>query len=1542
MMGVDDVFMGFAVSYLAGSLPSLKELFKKDDDLSIQERVNRSYEAALAKWCANDDIRKRMASQWFDDLNRLASEGNCRKGADLAALTELAGLWADEIRKDDVLAHYLLEIEIKKVGDKIEQLDEYLRNREKLDETHQIKRGLKEHKPVDNYIRRFCNSDNAENFFFYYTLNLRQRHCLAEYVTGTLEIDNNKYILYSSAQTGKTTELKQLCWELQQCGLYLPVMYEVRNNTQLKRDDLPDFRFTDGKEVVVVIDALDEVNGKKYEDLLEEICGYAYDHPEIKTVLSCRSNYRRERQLSQFCELYLEELSYDDVREHINKELGKNNGLMNFIDENNLLDFARNPFFLNVLIDAYRNNSRKMPKTKAEVYRLFIEKSYHTEKEEKNIHQTVMHSFEDSVVLLERVAIGLSLMNVQTLSAEELGVCLNNDEKNVTECLRYDLIRCENGRYSFKHNAFREWLVANYLHGEGIDRAKQLATHPNGRIKPEWYNIVMLWVSMYGLSDKDTVGQILDWLKSASLDVIIHIDKGMVDKVIRDEVFKGLMLEYKSLGIRMSNILQQEYKILLNFAQSDETVRFMIDEMNAASVGSAYYADLMCLCFFLNWDILAFQNPDLVEELFQTILSKTKDALEDSKPHELSLLYLEIPFFAKREYFERIFAIVGTSNHYEAVSSMLQLIGAANVADEYLDYILNKEKLVCNQHKGNTIHLVSRDSVYFALEKVETPESLKRVLAHKFPTNVFYHDEWREYNKMIKSLLMKLARCVKEGREDLVETLENYYSNTFKDYYIHFDRNGNARELLLMIRQCYLDAGCREKGKNDFYKDLNVIFSPEYIADGERDKVRSVFNKAALWITCDDVKSDFSHFSATDMYDMAKANWYCDIPIAEVAECASELYRKVFPISDVAKKRCERIKRSFNDFTNYEVFRQEVLEMVSLVNDGMTRKEYRQRLEQLENGYNQYAFRFVSNFIDENNGYDVKSIVHGVKNRDFYEAFVMNEIAESISRPDPNRPVTDELKNRCFECARANVIKLCKNEQAYYARAALNLMLNGCFDVPNDLLLGLLDNADFHIAKTNPNDIYNGVYSLFDYIAERVDSDILAPAVVKKLQANISNEEYELANVFSKYIVDNKEERGYPCVLRYAMSKNYYANNILDLLIKNGLLLEEIKTMLQSKPVSDKLFTYEEFAREQGDVEWVRQHLEAEYKTCSGHDLYRSLRLLVGIGSLDALDYLMLHTDLVNDDDDFHFNYDNPNAIPNLCFLIQYCNEKHFCGHFMPSSILTSLERIAMKDRDAMDEVKRGLRNLTRKGEKYKYLNRYIMTFENKFYAAYSGISDINKVMVLIDSSAALVKSVSSDTHNDGGLTEVEDVLYISYNWESESQHIVDYFCFVLDNEKIGYKRDKKDCGYKDNIKEFMDMIRAGKTVVVVFSRPYLKSRNCMYELSGIMEDDSYKERILPVVTDDTIRESVFYLELVKYWKGELDQQSSLVDKLREIDSSMAKPEEEKMSEMEAVYNILPIVKNYLEWTNTENIDSLSSSHFKTIVDRLKKGDIMQ
>ena len=68
----------------------------------------------------------------------------------------------------------------------------------------------------------------------------------------------------------------------------------------------------------------------------------------------------------------------------------------------------------------------------------------------------------------------------------------------------------------------------------------------------------------------------------------------------------------------------------------------------------------------------------------------------------------------------------------------------------------------------------------------------------------------------------------------------------------------------------------------------------------------------------------------------------------------------------------------------------------------------------------------------------------------------------------------------------------------------------------------------------------------------------------------------------------------------------------------------------------------------------------------------------------------------------------------------------------MLNSILNSLERIAIKSKDVLMEVTQYLRQLTQRGEMYKYLNRYIIGFEDKYYAAYSGIGDISEAMQMV------------------------------------------------------------------------------------------------------------------------------------------------------------------------------------------------------------------
>ena len=54
----------------------------------------------------------------------------------------------------------------------------------------------------------------------------------------------------------------------------------------------------------------------------------------------------------------------------------------------------------------------------------------------------------------------------------------------------------------------------------------------------------------------------------------------------------------------------------------------------------------------------------------------------------------------------------------------------------------------------------------------------------------------------------------------------------------------------------------------------------------------------------------------------------------------------------------------------------------------------------------------------------------------------------------------------------------------------------------------------------------------------------------------------------------------------------------------------------------------------------------------------------------------------------------------------------------------------------------------------------------------------------------------------------------------------------------------------------------------------------------------------------------------------------------------MAEPEEMKLKEIEQVYGLLKVIKEYIDWANADNLDALSSSRFKKIIERyIKEGD---
>jgi len=1528
MMEIDDIFINFIISYIAGSVPATKELLKKKE---FQKRMDDSYQRALEKWCQNDVVRRSLSSRRFAYLGELCEY---LKNPDTIKNDELLELWADELRADTICYDFILEIKMDTVIDAVNSYNSMLQKvNAKQDliinavtnNDSTFLRGLKTHKPIDGYIRRYCTSSKEYNDFIYYFNKDTERYTLADYVVGAVEEGNNKFILYSGAQTGKTTELRNLCWELQQSGLYQPVSYEVKTSADLKQEQMPRVRFVDEKEVVVIIDALDEINGKGREELLLAICSYAHDNPEMKMVLSCRSNYRREDKMEEFHELYLTELSYSDAQDHIDNCLGKGNSLSQQINKKDLAEFVKHPFFLNILIDAYQN-SNDLPQNRADVYKLFIEKSYKVEKKQKATLDIYQQTSQDAIILLERVALAMSLMNKQTLTEREFDMCLGYDESKISECKRYGIIKYENEQYSFEHNAFREWLVAFYLYQNGIEKARKMATHSNGKIRPEWYNIIILWTSMYTKKDKQQVGMIVDWLKTASLELLIYSDRDTLDEETKNSIFKGVLLEYKSLGIRIANILSNEYRNLLDFGQSTDTLNFIADELENAHPRTAYFADLMCMCLFLKWHILKLQSKETFDRLIYVLEKKTLEELQQKPNGDLAYIYLENEFFAKKQYVDKYYTLIKDFNNYDAIKVMMSLIYKTNLGDTYIDYILDKEQYVHNQQEGSTTHIVSRHEVYRSLTTVTSAESINKILQHSFydPHN-YFRDEWEDYSKMMANCLQKATEYIKHGNRELITLVESSFFKHFGNCYNSYSHDINTEELLAQFRLLYHETGLDVEAKAEFDSKAKLMF----VEGANRKTCEELYGKTGLWITLEMLDDYYQYLDKNNDADNNFASWFTECPIVEIAKAARVRNEAFFPEPEGIRKGRQRKESIFKDFANYDVFQQQVLESIEKMS-GTNRKQMRKQMrigtdEQLSD----YVYRFIIEYVDDQDAFIQDEIIKAIKNKHQYEVFFMKIISDSLIHSTNDSFIDDSCRNRCIATAKTVVETLTfQPDECPYVQKALQLMLLGHFYVSENTLISLLPYSFVNVSKRDGGN-FCSTYSLFDYLTEHISQDNLANAIIRMLEEETAWMQYHASSKFASFIIDNRIERGYSILLDYIVQDAKSAMNIAEMMLKADVLVKEIKTISDRMEIEDRLTIYSCMKQYQNADEWIMQKLEPKFKQFEGYALKQSLFLLLGIGSMEALQYLTTNPELLRDGRDYHFNYTNPTATSMLAYVLQYLHENKMYDYFSANSIYSSFEKIAVQSKINLDEVKSVLGGLVSKDEKYKYINRYIIMYESKFYEMNSPTKNIADVIKLIDAHLSHEESSVED------LNSQMEPIYISYNWESASDHVVDYFCFVLNTHKIPYRRDKYECTYKANIREFMDAIRSGQQIVVVLSRPYLKSPNCMYELTGIMQHSDYKNRILPVVTDDTIRDTYFYVELCRHWAEKKATKEELVKQLNTIDTKLAAPIAKKLAEVETIYNFLTKVKEYIDWTNAESLNTLSSTHFKSIIDKI-------
>jgi internalin A len=109
--------------------------------------------------------------------------------------------------------------------------------------------------------------------------------------------------------------------------------------------------------------------------------------------------------------------------------------------------------------------------------------------------------------------------------------------------------------------------------------------------------------------------------------------------------------------------------------------------------------------------------------------------------------------------------------------------------------------------------------------------------------------------------------------------------------------------------------------------------------------------------------------------------------------------------------------------------------------------------------------------------------------------------------------------------------------------------------------------------------------------------------------------------------------------------------------------------------------------------------------------------------------------------------------------------------------------------------------------------------------------------------------------------------VFVSYKQSDESIALVDRIENVLRDHGITLIRDRNEVAYRDSFRKFMERLGAGDAIVVVLSDAYLKSENCMFELTEIAGGGGLHKRVYPVkMADANISNPETRLDYAIYW----------------------------------------------------------------------------
>lgn len=639
--------------------------------------------------------------------------------------------------------------------------------------------------PVEDYIPRkivaFANNDPTENptWFFarqnLYDLKeiLFEESVLAKYIC-----------LIGDAYQGKSSYLKQTAFDLAQasrgiCPLLVEIKkYNVQSLETILNSLFGAWRSTPLKDLVLIIDGLDEVPTDRFIEMVNYINEFHEAYRPVNIILSCRklffNLYDIGSRLKSFLVYELYTLTSDDIDYYLKKKIGLS--FSDFKDEvykKGLWSMLYHPFYLVNVVDEYLQPPNRIPENKIKVLQGFIERTLKSSlQRQAKGNEILKHESVKFQDVVERLAFALQLAGVNSFTDVQMQQLFTANERVLLQ--HNSLISVSSDTWSFTNALFQEHLAAALLAKLSFEQITQYCSVgvTARKIKTKWIQTISSLFSLLEF-ENPLFEQMLTFVEQDNIELLFQTESSKYPDEFKLLLLKRLAERCIKLNIRPVVIYEETISVFIDTCSQCKD--FLLDCLTEQSATEGVK---IVFCRILKDTLLSSDQ----QSRFCAIVEKQITGEESAAYASHLVKVLASHKLGDKDSVQRLISFAKLNDQHEFRDSVYELIVSLRLVDEFYDYgLLGVAPLV--RYNQDVMHSGSDRSLQDFFLATESTRKFSELLDQSKSESWFAYLEHRSYQK--KEFLQKLFERLVEifqKRPSIIFPVARFIKNLGKRY----------------------------------------------------------------------------------------------------------------------------------------------------------------------------------------------------------------------------------------------------------------------------------------------------------------------------------------------------------------------------------------------------------------------------------------------------------------------------------------------------------------------------------------------------------------------------------------------------------------------------------------------------------------------------------------------------------------------------------------------------------------------------------------